>query len=281
MPSQEFKDRIKGSRAAPVAALPLRGRLVGRHVGRQVTEAARWFAKSREHENFTYDLTPLNLEHLAWFVAAVAPCTVTEARGYIAEIEHDFDLRSHAQSRARSGPQPGLSDLAIRYGRRVGWYALVRAVRPKVVVETGTDKGLGTLVLAAAVRRNGAGRVVTVDVDTAAGHLIADPYAEVIDQRIGDSLTVLRGLEESVDMFLHDSLHTPEHEAAEFAAVAPFLSKEALVLSDNAHVTSELARWAEATGRRFLFFDERPARHWYPGAGIGVAMHSLGGRDSG
>ncbi|MCL3838276.1 class I SAM-dependent methyltransferase [Aeromicrobium duanguangcaii] len=274
MPSREFKDRIKGSRAAPVAALPLRGRLVGRHVGRQVKEAARWIVRSREHENFTYDLTPRNLEHLAWFVSAVAPCTVTEARGYIAEIEGDAQLRRHAQARARSGPQSGLSDLSIRYGRRVGWYAMVRATRPNVVVETGTDKGLGTLVLAAAVRRNGVGRVVTVDVDTAAGHLIAEPYGEFIDQRIGDSLDLLTGFGEPVDLFLHDSLHTPEHEAAEFAAVAPLLSPDALVLSDNAHVTSELASWAEATGRRFLFFDERPAGHWYPGAGIGVAVSS-------
>lgn len=115
------------------------------------------------------------------------------------------------------------------------------------------------------------GRVLTVDVDAVAGHLVASPYAEFVDQRFADSIDVLRNLDEPVDLFLHDSLHTPEHERAEFAAVADHLSPEALVLSDNAHVTSELAAWAEAAGRRFLFFDERPSGHWYPGAGIGAS----------
>ena len=35
------------------------------------------------------------------------------------------------------------------YGRRLGWYALVRALKPRTVVETGADKGLGSCVLAA------------------------------------------------------------------------------------------------------------------------------------
>ena len=33
--------------------------------------SARWLVTSREHHNYTYDLTALNRDHLAWFVAAV------------------------------------------------------------------------------------------------------------------------------------------------------------------------------------------------------------------
>ena len=42
-------------------------------------------------------------------------------------------------------------------------YALVRACRPKIVVEFGTSFGISTIHLAAAVTDNGTGRVVTTE----------------------------------------------------------------------------------------------------------------------
>ena len=36
----------------------------------------------------------------------------------------------------------------------IGWYSLIRATRPKIVIETGVDRGLGTAVIAAALKRN-------------------------------------------------------------------------------------------------------------------------------
>jgi hypothetical protein len=44
------------------------------------------------------------------------------------------------------------------------------------------------------------------------------------------------------------------------------------VLSDNADCTDELLKFALGTGRRFLFFAEKPKNHWWPGDGIGVAF---------
>ncbi len=43
-------------------------------------------------------------------------------------------------------------------------------------------------------------------------------------------------------------------------------------MSDNGEVTDQLMRWAEQTRRRFLYFDERPDRHWWPGGGIAAAF---------
>jgi hypothetical protein len=33
-----------------------------------------------------------------------------------------------------------------------------------------------------------------------------------------------------------------------------------------------LAEFSERSGRRFVFFSERPKDHWYPGAGIGIPL---------
>ncbi len=73
-------------------------------------------------------------------------------------------------------------------------------------------------------------------------------------------------------MFIHDSLHTYEHEMTEFRSVAPRLSPSATVLSDHARWSGALSDWAEATGRQFLFFSEAPSDMWHPGEGIGVAF---------
>jgi predicted O-methyltransferase YrrM len=254
-----------------MAAFPGRVSLVGRYDVSVLKRSARWLVRSREHTNLTYDLTPLNREHLAWFIAAVTDRTVSEIRKYFGEVESDSRLRDHLRQATAASDRRRLADRDIRLGRRVGWYALIRAFRPAHIVETGTDKGLGTCLLAAAVLRNGVGQVTTIDVNAHSGYLISGPYAKVIDRRIGDSVSVLGQLD-LVDLFLHDSLHTYDHEMAELEAVAPCLAEGATLLSDNAHSTDALSRWAEETGRRFLFFSEQPQDHWYPGAGIGVAV---------
>ncbi|MFL6153809.1 MAG: class I SAM-dependent methyltransferase, partial [Ornithinibacter sp.] len=181
------------------------------------------------------------------------------------------ELRAHVRGVTAASSRRGLADRTVRFGRRVGWYALVRSLRPEHIVETGTDKGLGSVVLAAALLRNGTGRLTTLDVNEESGYLVTGRYGAVVDRVVGDSVHELSGMTDKVDLFLHDSLHTFEYETAEFGAVEPLLRPGAVVLSDNAHDSDALSTWAEATGRTFSFFDERPAGHWYPGDGIGAA----------
>ena len=50
------------------------------------------------------------------------------------------------------------------------------------------------------------------------------------------------------------------------------LSKNAVVLADNAHVSDRLKQFADTQGFQFLYFQEKPSQHWYPGAGIGAAF---------
>jgi hypothetical protein len=180
----------------------------------------------------------------------------------------DEELRRHIVDATAMSPRQGLADKTVRFGRQLGWYALVRTLRSRHVVETGTDKGQSSCLLASALLRNGSGRLTTIDVNPETGYLISGAYADVTTRLIGNSLDLLPELE-PVDLLVHDSLHTFEHETAEFE-VTP-LAQGAVVLSDNAHGTDALARWAERTGRRFLFFAEDPRDHWYPGAGIGAA----------
>lgn len=265
-----LRQTLKRSSAAPILAMPRRVRDVAKAEAPRLAEIGSWLVRSRETTNFTYDLKPISREHLAWFVAEVAGKSVKEIRGYLGEVEHDEALRSHLRSATQSSDLRHFADLEPRYGRRIGWYAFIRALRPEHVVETGTDKGLGACVLAAALIANGSGRLTTIDIDDSSGYLIGGAYAKVTDRVIKDSLHILPSLQ-GVGLFLHDSDHTQDHEESEFNAILPGLIPGGLVLSDNTHCSGRLPKWAEETGRHFAFFREDPAKHWYPGGGIGAA----------
>lgn len=275
-------DRIKLRRAvartplAPIAAFPKRLRTVARHDAKVLRRSARWLLTSREHHNYTYDLTSLSRNHLAWFVSVVCDIPIKQVRAYLGEIESDDGLRQHLLAAIAASDRRGLADKEIRYARRIGWYAIVRATRPTHVVETGVDKGLGSVVLASALLRNAQeghpGRVTSLDINPEAGYLArVAPWSDVVDLVIGDSIASIGALDRPVDLFLHDSDHSRAHEKREFNAVEPKLAPGAILLTDNVTSTNVLAEHAERTGRRFLAYRETPADHWYPGDGIGVA----------
>ncbi|MGW0435476.1 class I SAM-dependent methyltransferase [Micromonospora sp. NPDC003197] len=271
-----FRRALARSRLAPVAAFPKRLLRVARHDARVLGVSARWLFTSREHHNYTYDLTRLSREHLAWFVSLICDVPVKQVRAYLVEIESDDVLRTHIERATAASARRGLADRRVRYARRIGWYAIVRATRPGHVVETGVDKGLGTCVLASALLRNTAegdpGRLTSLDINPEAGYLArAEPWASVVDLVIGDSIASIAALDRPVDIFLHDSDHSVTHERREFEAIEAKLAPSALLLTDNVTMTNVLAEHAGRTGRRFLAYRETPVRHWFPGDGIGAA----------
>jgi predicted O-methyltransferase YrrM len=69
-------------------------------------------------------------------------------------------------------------------------YNLVRAVRPATVVEFGTSFGISTLHLAAAVRDNGTGRVITTELNA---DKIAAARRTFTETGLDDVITVLEG----------------------------------------------------------------------------------------
>ena len=269
MPSK-LRSRIATSSIARGAAVPLRTMIVARYDAQLIGRSIDWLVHSRETTNFTYDLDSLNRDQLGWFVSAVIGAEIGQVRAWMREIEDDGALVSHLTKAMSSNPRRRICASEPHWARRLGWYAIVRAVQPDQVVETGTHLGLGSCAIAAALLRNGHGRLTTIDIDADAGYLIGGPWADVIDRRTGSSVEILKELAD-VDIFLHDSLHTYEYEMMELTAVEPKLCADAIILSDNAHQSAALSDWAERSGRHYLFFREQPLGHWWPGDGIGAA----------
>ncbi len=239
----------------------------------------RWLVGSREIGNYTYDLTATNKRYLISFVAHLTGKGRAEIEGYIAELESDRALRDHILRITRESRERRFADERVDFGRRLGWYAFGRALKPRLVIETGVDKGLGSCVLASMILRNRDegydGRYIGTEIDPTAGYLLSGRYAEAGEIIYNDSIKTLESLDCEIDMFVNDSDHSATYEACEYQTIESKLSSRALIIGDNAHESAgsdALCRFAEATGREFLFFQESPKDHFYGGAGIGAAF---------
>jgi predicted O-methyltransferase YrrM len=118
-------------------------------------------------------------------------------------------------------------------------YSLVRASRPETVVEFGMSLGLSGLHLAAAVRDNGVGRVVTTElsaakVATAKENFAAAGLSDVITVLEGDALQTLTTLAGPVGFVLLDGWK--EFYVPVLKLLEPRLTHGALVVADNTNM---------------------------------------------
>lgn len=229
---------------------------------RQVDSIFRTQLRSSERSNFTYEVTDRNLRYLVEMIACATNTASDEIAAYVSEAQNDQELRDRGTG--------------FGFGRRLGWYAIVRAIKPEVIVETGVERGHGALILCAALWRNASegklGRYYGTDIDPGAGRLLTGKYSEMGKILYGDSIASLQALDETIDLFINDSDHSADYELREYETVASKLGQNAFILGDNSHVTDKLALFSRDNGRRFLFFREEPKDHWYPGGGIGMSF---------
>lgn len=131
------------------------------------------------------------------------------------------------------------------------YYALLRELRPSVVVETGTATGSMTSYLLAALNKNGAGDLYSGDLPPVSGALtmnitvdrseigyfIPNAFKDRWNYIEGDSRTELLPLMSrignNVGFFVHDSLHTSNHMLLEYAIARTFMPPDTIIMSDD------------------------------------------------
>src|SRR5262249_30061701 len=114
-------------------------------------------------------------------------------------------------------------------------YLLVRSRRPALVVEFGTSFGLSTIHMAAALRDNGFGRLVTTEQCAskalrAGQHLTQAGLSDLVELRQGDAFRTLSAID-GIDLLLLDGwkpLYLPMLKQLE-----PALSTGCLVIADD------------------------------------------------
>jgi predicted O-methyltransferase YrrM len=236
--------------------------------------AKSWSYKKTEFSNYYYSLTPRNRKDLAFLISHICHEPLKNVEDYFFEIEND-NLVKEILIRFRD-KHPELRDSTMEIGRRIGWYALIRIRKPKFVVETGVHHGVGALVINSALHRNRKegyyGEYLGTDINPNSGELIIHPFNEQCSVVIDDSIATLQSLVIPIDLFINDSDHSAEYEAAEYSSIEKKLSMDAMILGDNSHASDSLRRFSEKTNRYFIFFKEEPFNHFYSGAGIGISF---------
>jgi Methyltransferase domain len=153
-------------------------------------------------------------------------------------------------------------------------YVMTRASRPDNVVETGVSSGVSSAHFLAAIHRNQHGTLHSVDrPQVQAGPSLsrnessvsvppgrssgwAIPVSDLAgwDLRLGASQEKLPPLVEeisSVDIFLHDSYHTPAHLTFELETIRPKLHPGSIVMADNTEWTGQaFPRFARSLGAK-------------------------------
>jgi predicted O-methyltransferase YrrM len=163
---------------------------------------------------------------------------------------------SPEERNARRGPDADYiafysraKDFPLPVSRETGalLYMLARATKARAIVEFGTSFGISTLHLAAALRDNGGGRLITTEferskVARARANLAAGGVADLVELREGDAVETLAGdLPDAIDLVLMDGAKNLYPKI--LSLLEPRLRVGALLVADNADWSADyLAR---------------------------------------
>lgn len=126
-------------------------------------------------------------------------------------------------------------------------YSLVRAYKPKIIVETGVSSGSSSYVFLQALEKNGMGVLYSIDYPQPwsdgkkswgkkSGWIVPDRLRQrwkLIFGKSHDLLPTLLEKVRSIDLFFHDSDHTYANMLFEFNIAWSFLKKDGLLLSHD------------------------------------------------
>jgi len=207
----------------------------------------------------TTPLAPL-LDRL--FDEADAAAAETEAA--VADLSDDVRARLMRSKTDYRDLYGRLKNAPLAISRETGTllYMLARSAHAQTIVEFGTSFGISTLHLAAALKDNGGGRLITSEfepskVERARANLKAGGLMELVEIREGDALQTLNaGLPDTIDLLLLDGAKALYPEI--LSLVEGRLRAGAFIVADNADDSPDyLARMrAPASGYISLPFGE-------------------------
>ncbi len=180
------------------------------------------------------------------------------------------DERSSASMRRGSGPSgtssadnyieffSRLKDMHLAIAPETGrfLYMAARAMRARAIVEFGTSFGISTLFLAAAIKDNGGGKVISTEFEpskiaNAQANLDAGGVSALVEIRAGDALqTLAKDLPDEIDLVLLDGakpLYVPILRLLE-----PRLRSGALVVADNSDMCPDYVAYVRAATDDYL-----------------------------
>jgi hypothetical protein len=142
---------------------------------------------------------------------------------------------------------------------RAAW-CVVRHRAPALVVETGVGRGLTTRLILQGLEANGSGRMWSVDQPPPLSPALKRQTGIAVPEDLRSRWTYVRGTSRqrlagviaeagSIDLFVHDSMHTTRNVEFELERVWPVLSGQGLVLVDDIDMNRAFELFAQRHGQ--------------------------------
>jgi predicted O-methyltransferase YrrM len=151
-----------------------------------------------------------------------------------------------------------LKNMPLAVSRETGalLYMLARSSHARTIVEFGTSFGISTLHLAAALRDNGGGRLITSEFEPskaarARHNLTAGGLIDLVEIREGDALQTLSvDLPDTIDLLLLDGAKSLYPEI--LSLVESRLRPGALIVADNADHSPDYLAHVRAPAKGYM-----------------------------
>ena len=145
-------------------------------------------------------------------------------------------------------------------------YTIVRALKPKIIVETGVSNGISSRCILEALKRNNYGTLYSIDLPKESSLALIHPNKEIgwlvpntLKKRwkliLGDSKVLLpKVLSEckEVDIFLHDSYHTYEFMTFEFRTAWEYITNNSMLLSHDINVNKAFEDFVKEVNPKYV-----------------------------
>jgi hypothetical protein len=244
-------------------------------VARRGLQALRWIFGSREVSDHGYDYEPSGILSMAAAVGLVTGVSPAAARQYAAELPADRDYVDRYMRRVHGTRLKYTLDRRVHYGKQLFYYVLVRCARPRLIFEAGTLNGSGSLAMSRALQLNAKegspGRILTVDYRQDRGDLLDGDEGGLVTRLSGDSVELLRGMNDQIDCFIHDTTSDAAHTTAQYNALEHHLAPGGVVVTS--WFGPEFAEFCERNSLAYIEVSPTPANTWYTGSRHGLACN--------
>jgi len=187
------------------------------------------------------------------FIAFVTGAEVKDVESALNETGSINSCRGIIE-KLKSIPVPrGKSLGSISYEEGEALYAIGRLSKPNIVVETGVAQGASSSCILQALEDNGQGELYSIDLPPTENRLEDGWGYYILNQEVGwiipshlkhrwhlilgdarEELSPLLHRLGCVDIFIHDSLHTFQHQYFEYSTAWPFIRNGGVLLSHDA-----------------------------------------------
>ncbi|MGH9775206.1 MAG: class I SAM-dependent methyltransferase [Candidatus Acidiferrales bacterium] len=179
------------------------------------------------------------------FIGSLTRCAAANVRRFLDEPSQDAAFAEHLRGCQGDFRLAGVTSADLYAKKVLLQYAVVRAARPAMIVETGVANGVSSAHILLALEKNGRGTLHSLEIGEQAylpagretGWVVPAWLRGRWNLHIGDARAELPGLLRElapVDIFIHDSLHTYEHMQFELRTAYPYVKESGLMVADDA-----------------------------------------------